>query len=136
MVPVRGLFEKMGYSIKWDSATRTATLTSNENTITCSETKLTKTDKGTEQTTTVQSDVLPQIVNNRFYLPLRSVANAADCNVDWDSASKTVKISYISEAMSNGSGSISSSTSSNKITSSTTKKEKTEEEKWKLRQHL
>ena len=66
MVPVRGLFEKMGYSIKWDSATRTATLTSNENTITCSETKLTKTDKGTEQTTTVQSDVLPQIVNNRF----------------------------------------------------------------------
>ena len=129
MVPVRGLFEKMGYSIKWDSATRTATLTSNENTITCSETKLTKTDKGTEQTTTVQSDVLPQIVNNRFYLPLRSVANAADCNVDWDSASKTVKISYISEAMSNGSGSISSSTSSNKITSSTTKKEKTEEEK-------
>ena len=26
MVPVRGLFEKMGYSIKWDSATRTALL--------------------------------------------------------------------------------------------------------------
>ena len=123
MVPVRGLFEKMGYSIKWDSATRTATLTSSDNVITCSETKLTKTDKETEQTTTVQSDVLPQIVNNRFYLPLRSVANAADCNVDWDSASKTVKISYISEAMSNGGGNISSSTSSN------TKKELTEEEK-------
>ena len=129
MVPVRGLFEKMGYSIKWDSATRTATLTSSDNVITCSETKLTKTDKETEQTTTVQSDVLPQIVNNRFYLPLRSVANAADCNVDWDSASKTVKISYISEAMSNGSGSISSSTSSSKVTSSNTKKELTEEEK-------
>lgn len=128
MIPVRGLFEKMGYSVKWDSATRTATLTSSDNIITCSETKLTKTDKTTEQTTTVQSDVLPQIVNDRFYLPLRSVANAADCNVDWDSASKTVKISYVSEAMSNGSGSISSS-SSNKTTSSTTKKEKTEEEK-------
>ena len=128
MVPVRGLFEKMGYSIKWDSATRTATLTSSDNIITCSETKLTKTDKETDQTTTVQSDVLPQIVNDRFYLPLRSVASAADCNVDWDSASKTVKISYISEAMSNGSGSI-SSVSSNKTTSSTTKKEKTEEEK-------
>lgn len=80
-----------------------ATHYSSDNVITCSETKLTKTDKETEQTTTVQSDVLPQIVNNRFYLPLRSVANAADCNVDWDSASKTVKISYISEAMSNGS---------------------------------
>ena len=136
MVPVRGLFEKMGYSIKWDSATRTATLTSSDNVITCSETKLTKTDKETEQTTTVQSDVLPQIVNNRFYLPLRSVANAADCNVDWDSASKTVKISYISEAMSNGGGNISSSTSSSKVTSSNTKKELTEEEKWKLKQHL
>ena len=44
MVPVRGLFEKMGYSIKWDSATRTATLTSNENTITCLK-LATKTDK-------------------------------------------------------------------------------------------
>lgn len=45
MVPVRGLFEKMGYSIKWDSATRTATLTSSDNVITCSETKLTKQTK-------------------------------------------------------------------------------------------
>ncbi len=130
MIPVRGLFEKMGYSVKWDNATRTATIKDSNKIISCSETKLTSTDVSTNQTTTISSDVLPQIINNRFYLPLRSIANAADCNVDWDSETKTVKLTYISEAMSNGSGSnISSASSTNTTNSTGTKKEKTEEEK-------
>lgn len=137
MVPLRSVFDKMGYSIAWNATTRTATLTGADKTIQCSEKKLSVTNNNTKQTTTVQSDVLPQILNDRFYLPLRSVASAAECNVDWDANTKTVKISYKTQAdspasssnSSSSNSSVSSGNSSSKTTGSSSYKSKTEEEK-------
>lgn len=37
-------------------------------------------------------DVAPKIVNDRTLVPLRAVSESLDCTVDWDEATKTVKI--------------------------------------------
>jgi copper amine oxidase domain protein len=88
MVPVRGIFENFGYTVEWDNATKTATL-SNDNIVikmTNGEKSFTLNDK------TITPDVPQQIVDGRFMLPLRSVGEAIGAEVEWDAATKTASI--------------------------------------------
>lgn len=90
MIPVRGVFEYMGYTVDWDGETKTATLTSSDKatviTLTGGKTDFTVNDK------TITPDVPQQIVDGRFMLPLRAVGEAVDAKVGWNSDTKTATI--------------------------------------------
>lgn len=89
MVPVRGVFEEMGYAVEWDGTTKTATLSRGDKSVAVqanSETMLVNDD------TEVTLDVPAQIVEEKMMLPLRAVSEAVNAEVDWDAETKTAKI--------------------------------------------
>ncbi len=88
LVPVRGVFEYMGYDVEWDNDTKTATLTNNDTVITLTNGESTF----TVNDTTITPDVPQQIIDSRFMLPLRAVGEAVNAEVDWDAESKTAYI--------------------------------------------
>lgn len=91
LVPLRGLFDLMGYEISWDGSTKTAALTS-------------RTDKSNKIEITVGADSYTargevfsldtpaQIINGSTMIPLRAVAEATGAAVYWDNDSKTIYI--------------------------------------------
>lgn len=116
LVPVRGVFEYMGYEVEWDNDTKTATLTSSDNetviTLTNGESTFTVND------TAITPDVPQQIIDSRFMLPLRAVGEAVNAEVDWDAESKTA---YIGENSAAGStAEASTETATEETTESTT----------------
>jgi hypothetical protein len=90
MVPVRGVFEYMGYSVDWNSDTKTATLTNSKKNITIVLTSGNTffTVNGEE----VTPDVPQQIINDRFMLPLRAVGEAVNAKVSWNEDTKTATL--------------------------------------------
>lgn len=90
LVPVRGVFEYMGYDVEWDNSTKTATLTNNNKgtviTLTNGENSFTVDGK------TITPDVPQQIIDSRFMLPLRAIGEAVDAEVEWNTESKTAYI--------------------------------------------
>ncbi|MBQ7264833.1 MAG: copper amine oxidase N-terminal domain-containing protein [Firmicutes bacterium] len=89
-VPVRGVFEKLGYTdISWDGETKTATLKNSSG----SEIVITNgLDYFTVDGKQVTPDVPQQILNDRFVIPLRAVSEAVGAKVDWDGETKTATI--------------------------------------------
>lgn len=91
MLPVRFLANAFGVAnegIKWDAATRTATLTNSSVTIVVTIDALSMTVNGE----TVALDCPAIIENNRTYLPVRAIANAlgvSNDNIAWDGATNT-----------------------------------------------
>lgn len=92
MVPVRGVFEQMKFSISWNQSSRTAVLSNSKFIIQVSESGITATSQLSGKNVSVDNSTLPQIINNRFYMPLRAIAQCSGSTVDWDSATKTVTI--------------------------------------------
>lgn len=88
MVPVRGVFEKIGYSVDWNSDTKTATLTKGSNTVEMTDGNTYFTCNGTQ----ITPDIPQQIIDGRFMLPLRAVGEAINADVDWDNETKTAAI--------------------------------------------
>lgn len=88
MVPVRGVFEYMGYDVEWDSATKSATIYNSANTIILTNGQATFNINGKD----VTPEVPQQIIDGRFMLPLRAVGEALGEPVNWDSATKTAYI--------------------------------------------
>lgn len=88
LVPVRGIFEELGYIVVYDKETKTATLNSMGSTI--------KMTLGNEYFTINDKDITPDvpqtIVDGKFMLPLRAVGEALDYNIDWDAETKTASI--------------------------------------------
>ena len=87
LVPVRGVFEELGYTVDWDAETKTATLTGDKTVVIQSGSTVFTVD-GEE----VTPEVPQQIIEGRFMLPLRAVGEAIGANVDWDAETKTVII--------------------------------------------
>ncbi|MBQ7660972.1 MAG: family 43 glycosylhydrolase [Clostridia bacterium] len=94
MLPVRFLANAFGVSddgIKWDGATRTATLTNSEVTIVVTIDAPAMTVNGRA----VALDSPAIIESNRTYLPVRAIANAlgvSDDNIAWDAATNTATL--------------------------------------------
>ncbi|MBR1442113.1 MAG: copper amine oxidase N-terminal domain-containing protein [Firmicutes bacterium] len=86
LVPLRGVFDKMGYEISYDNVTKTATLKKDQSIIKASSAGLILNDKSLE------GDVLPQLINDSFMIPLRAVSEASSASIDWNAATKTVNI--------------------------------------------
>lgn len=89
MVPVRGVFEEMGYSVEWAADTKTATLTRGSKSVAVQADSPTMLVNGE---TNVELDVPAQIVDEKMMLPLRAVSEAVNAEVDWDAETKTAKI--------------------------------------------
>ena len=88
MVPLRGVFERMGFTINWDGDTSTATMQDGITVVT-----VTQGDPFIVVNDARRfGDVSPQIIDGRFMLPLRLVAEATGATVDWDGATNTVLI--------------------------------------------
>ena len=94
MLPVRFLANSFGVpndGIKWDAATRTATLTNSDVTIVITIDAPSMTVNGE----TVALDSPAIIESNRTYLPVRAIANAlgvSNDNIAWDAATNTATL--------------------------------------------
>ena|GEM_PF-6377496 len=87
LVPIRAVAENLGYEVSWDAETRTVKMTGkNEISVTIDADELIKNGEKTAV------DVPAQIIDSRTYLPLRAVAEAMDCRVEWDGENKLVDI--------------------------------------------
>ena len=100
-MPVRGVFEKLGFSVEWKNETKTAhfkgagysiDIKSGETAFYCLNTK-------TGENNLVQPDVPQQIIDGHFYIPLRAVSEAIGAKVSWNSETKTAEITKIQPAM-------------------------------------
>ena len=79
-LPVRFVAETLGASVSWDAATSTATLSSEEGVITVRTNDKSMLVNGEN----VDMDVAPEISNNRMMLPIRPIAGALNCTIDWN----------------------------------------------------
>ena len=86
LVPVRGVFEHVGFEVDWDYDERVATLTSDDYEVIIPAGSATFTTNGVSHTL----DVPAQIIGNRTMLPIRAVLESVGYNVYWDHANRTV----------------------------------------------
>ncbi|MBP3359562.1 MAG: hypothetical protein J6N52_01805 [Clostridia bacterium] len=88
LVPLRAIFEALGAEVKWNGDEKTAAANGRGNTI-----RLRIGDNILyKNNAAVQLDVPAQIVNDRTMVPVRAIAEAMDCMVDWIPETKTVVI--------------------------------------------
>lgn len=88
MVPFRKLFEALGASVSWDEATRTVTGVRGTTTIRLVIGSATATVNGAA----VALDAPPVLVGGRTLVPLRFVSENLGERVEWDQATRTVRI--------------------------------------------
>lgn len=88
MVPLRAIFEGLGATVEWDNNTQTVTAYNEVKIVKATIGSNTMTVNGANKT----MDVAPMIVDGRTLVPARFVAEAFDCDVEWDGNTKTVSI--------------------------------------------
>ena len=88
LVPVGGVFEVIGFVPSWNSAARTATLTSSDYVIVITIDSATFTTNGVAYTL----DVPAQIINGRTMLPIRAVLESVGYELNWNSETRTASI--------------------------------------------
>jgi hypothetical protein len=90
LVPVRCVFEHVGFNVEWDESIRQVTLTSDEYVVILTIDSAEFTTNGIVHTL----DVPAQIVwTGRTMLPIRAVLESVGYYVDWDSNVRTVIVS-------------------------------------------
>ncbi|MCD8239584.1 MAG: copper amine oxidase N-terminal domain-containing protein [Clostridiales bacterium] len=89
LIPLRGVFEQLGYEISWDGNTKTAVFQNEGNTIEITANSDTFIMNGEA----VSLDVPASIIDGSMMLPLRAVGEAAGLVVNWDADTKTVSLS-------------------------------------------
>jgi len=89
LVPVRGVFEALGFTVGWNNSTRTATLARSSHVVVITIDSDTFTTNGTSHTL----DVPAQIIGGSTMLPIRAVVESVGYYIDWDAVTNTVIIS-------------------------------------------
>ena len=88
LVPLRAIFEALGYNVKWYGSEERIEATSNDNTII-----LYIGDKNIKfNKSIIATDVPPQIIDGRTLVPIRVIAECSGCIVDWDDVNSAVII--------------------------------------------
>ena len=88
LVPARGVFEALGAEVSWVDSTKTAIVKTNEKEIAVQIGRNYLVVNGK----TIEIDVPAKIINGRTMIPLRAVAEALDCEVNWDGNTYTATI--------------------------------------------
>lgn len=94
LIPLRGVFDNMGYAINWNGSTKTVTLTKGSNAIVITIGASVYFLNGSSQSL----DVPAQIINGSTMLPLRAIADATGAEVLWDAQTKIATIIDTSSA--------------------------------------
>lgn len=88
LIPLRGIFEKMGYDVSWDAKTKSCVISNDVQSIT-----MRSGHKGMQvNDRAYMLDVPAQIINNSLMIPLRAVAECTGAIVTWDAPTKAVYI--------------------------------------------
>ena len=89
MVPIRAIAEKLGYSVAWFADTETVSMQKGSDLV-----QLSIDSKSMYHNSyNIIIDVAPLIYGDRTYLPVRAVAEAMGCKVDWNDSERAVYIS-------------------------------------------
>ncbi|MDR2183246.1 MAG: copper amine oxidase N-terminal domain-containing protein, partial [Clostridiales bacterium] len=91
LVPVRGVFEQLGFDVNWDGATRRAILTRGGTEVVIPVGSAAFTVNGARH----GLDVPAQIIGGSTMLPIRDVLESVGYAVGWDDATRTVVITTI-----------------------------------------
>jgi len=91
LVPVRGVFEHMGFAVQWDGGAQQATLVNDNYTVVLTIGSSAFTNNGVRYTL----DVPAQIINGSTMLPLRAVLESVGYDLGWNGATSTVSITEI-----------------------------------------
>ena len=90
MVPMRAVFEAAGAYVAWDNDTETATAIK-DSTVVMIQIGNEKLFKGSEA---IVLETPAMLLNDRTLIPLEAVAKALDCDVQWNSETKEIVITY------------------------------------------
>ncbi len=88
LVPLRSVFEALGATVEWNNDTRSVTSVKDNVTVILAVNSNEMTVNGTVK----MLDVPAQIMNERTMVPVRAVAEAFGCKVEWDNNTRTVII--------------------------------------------
>ena len=86
LVPVRDVFEALGFEVSWNGTTHTATLTNDDYMVIITIGRRTFTTNGTSHTL----DVPAQIIGGRTMLPIRAILESTGYYVGWNGRTQTV----------------------------------------------
>ena len=97
LVPVRGVFEHLGFEVDWEQGTQTVTLASDDFIITIvignDRFSIDQIIPGLEASGHGVLDVPAQIIEGRTLLPIRAVLESVGYYVGWDGDTRTVVVS-------------------------------------------
>jgi len=88
LVPVRGVFEALGFLVTWDPDNNQALLTRHDFNVAITINSSTFTTNGATHTL----DVSAQIIEGRTLVPLRAILESIGYELGWDGASQTVSV--------------------------------------------
>lgn len=88
LIPLRGVFDRLGYDIYWNGDTKTVILNKNDDSIIINIGDRSYTKNGER----FGIDVPACIIDGSTMLPLRAIGNAAGCDISWDGETKTAYI--------------------------------------------
>jgi hypothetical protein len=88
LVPIRFVFEALGFEVEWDTDTRTAIITRPGDKITITVGSDTFTTNGTDHVL----DVAAEIMGGRVLVPLRFPLESVGYRLEWDGVNRTVRV--------------------------------------------
>jgi len=88
LVPMRKIFEVLGYEVQWDESKREVTATQGTNVVWMKIDSKVFTSNGIRYT----SDVAPCIIGDRTMIPLRALSESINCEVQWNKYQRKVSI--------------------------------------------
>ncbi|TEB11973.1 stalk domain-containing protein [Pelotomaculum propionicicum] len=95
LVPLRALFEAPGAAVTWDPETRKVTAQKEDITVELTVGNEKALWSGPKDVHEVILEAPPKIIGDRVLAPLRFVSEALGDRVDWDEATRTVRITSI-----------------------------------------
>lgn len=108
MVPMRAIFEALGYTVEWDGETQTI-FASNEDKDTaimmvigeysmlCGKLSEFNDDESYIDENSIELEIAPVIVDERTLVPVRAISEASGYDVSWDGEKRIVSIGYVYE---------------------------------------
>ena len=99
MVPMRTIFESLGYSVYWYGDTkRIFAIDEDDNYIEMTiDSSYMYAGGNSKERASIILEIAPQIIDDRTLVPVRAVAEAGGCKVEWNGNSRTVLIKRVIE---------------------------------------